>query len=79
MSVQQLAMLLCFESKNTLPLSYLATATGLTGELLVKNVRAIADSGILSVHDKVCIRISIVYNFRFYITLTYSLFCSFGL
>uniref|UniRef100_A0A914RQK2 Cullin protein neddylation domain-containing protein n=1 Tax=Parascaris equorum TaxID=6256 RepID=A0A914RQK2_PAREQ len=53
MSVQQLAMLLCFESKNTLPLSYLATATGLTGELLVKNVRAIADSGILSVHDKV--------------------------
>uniref|UniRef100_A0A915AFR3 Cullin-2 n=2 Tax=Parascaris univalens TaxID=6257 RepID=A0A915AFR3_PARUN len=52
MSVQQLAMLLCFESKNTLPLSYLATATGLTGELLVKNVRAIADSGILSVHDK---------------------------
>ncbi|VDM42288.1 unnamed protein product [Toxocara canis] len=52
MSVQQLAILLCFESNNSLPLSYLSTATGLTGELLVKNVRAIVDSGLLSVHDK---------------------------
>ncbi|VDN32963.1 unnamed protein product [Gongylonema pulchrum] len=52
MSVHQLAILLCFENENSLKMDYLEKATGLSGELLFRNIRALADSNILSTADK---------------------------
>ncbi|VDM96100.1 unnamed protein product [Thelazia callipaeda] len=47
MSAHQLAILLCFEMNDSVQLGYLERATGLSGELLSRNIRALVDSGIL--------------------------------
>ncbi|VDM94477.1 unnamed protein product, partial [Onchocerca ochengi] len=52
MSAHQLAILLCFEAKDSLALSYIEKATGLSDELLSRNARALVDSGILIMQKK---------------------------
>ncbi|EFO28164.1 hypothetical protein LOAG_00325 [Loa loa] len=47
MSAHQLAILLCFETRDSVTLSYIEKATGLSDELLSRNARALVDSGIL--------------------------------
>lgn len=53
MSVHQLAILLCFETRDSLSLTYVERATGLSDELLNRNIRALVDSGILIMAKKV--------------------------
>ncbi len=53
MSVHQLAILLCFETRDSVTLSYIEKATGLSDELLSRNARALVDSGILIMVKKV--------------------------
>lgn len=53
MSAHQLAILLCFETKDSVTLSYIEKATGLSDELLSRNARALVDSGILIMAKKV--------------------------
>lgn len=53
MSAHQLAILLCFETKDSVTLNYIEKATGLSDELLSRNTRALVDSGILIMATKV--------------------------
>uniref|UniRef100_A0A915Q330 Cullin family profile domain-containing protein n=1 Tax=Setaria digitata TaxID=48799 RepID=A0A915Q330_9BILA len=47
MSAHQLAILLCFETKDSVPLRCIEKETGLSDDLLSRNARALVDSGIL--------------------------------
>lgn len=51
MSVQQLAVLLCFATHNTVTVADLETETQLSGDTLLKVVRTVVDTGILLCPD----------------------------
>lgn len=53
MTTHQLAILLCFETKDSVTMDYIEKATGLSGELLTRNVRALVDANLLLMSEKV--------------------------
>lgn len=63
MSAHQLAILLCFKSKDLVTLNYIEKATGLSDELLSRNIRALVDSGVLIMAKKVIFLFSINKDF----------------
>ncbi|KAK0419162.1 hypothetical protein QR680_013987 [Steinernema hermaphroditum] len=52
MSIQQLSILNCFASTDSMSVGRIAEITGISGDLLVKTLRTIIDTGILSVSSK---------------------------
>jgi hypothetical protein len=51
MSVQQLAVLLCFATQNTATIADLESETQLSGDTLFKVLRTVVDTGILVCAD----------------------------
>ncbi|VDK85324.1 unnamed protein product [Cylicostephanus goldi] len=52
MSVHQMSVILCFQDRDTIPISDLSVVTGLTGDALIRNVRSILDANILTTTSK---------------------------
>ncbi|VDM73838.1 unnamed protein product, partial [Strongylus vulgaris] len=52
MSVHQMSVILCFQDRDTVPVSDVAVVTGLTGDALIRNVRSILDANILTTTSK---------------------------
>uniref|UniRef100_A0A158PBD2 Cullin-2 n=1 Tax=Angiostrongylus cantonensis TaxID=6313 RepID=A0A158PBD2_ANGCA len=50
MSVYQMAILLCFQERDSIILSDISAATGITGDTLLRNVRSIIDATYLKCH-----------------------------
>ena len=70
MSVHQLSIIACFANVDVLIGTQIEKTCGLTGDLLLKNVRTLIDAGLLTVDDKVCflkitLNLFFVYVFRF--------------
>nr|CDJ94838.1 Cullin and Cullin protein domain containing protein [Haemonchus contortus] len=52
MSVHQMSVLLCFQTKDSVKLSVISLATGITGDALLRNIRSIVDANILTASTK---------------------------
>ncbi|PIO64123.1 cullin family protein, partial [Teladorsagia circumcincta] len=52
MSVHQMSVLLCFQTKDSVKLSVISLATGISGDALLRNVRSIVDANILTTATK---------------------------